>query len=332
MSVSVIIPAFDAASSLRRCVESALGQTRLPAEVIVIDDGSTDETAAVARAFGAPVRLLQQTNQGQGAARNAGLRCARGEFIAFLDADDWWDPEFLAACVAFLHEAPDAIAVSTAQRLRDVRGNETVRPVVPGAGPSARRLESFFRFWAEYDHVRTGSVLLRHEVVRRAGPQRDDLRISQDLEYWGYLATFGPWGYLPRPLWIGDSRAVAAASRGIREKYRRRRRLCPTVEAWQSRIVPRLAAADRPHFEVVRGRVAAGFAYAKIMAGRHWEALEIYRRYGAAMPCDRVVRLLGALQNLGRPAWWGGALALRLREAAIDHLRPGRPGRRVART
>jgi glycosyltransferase involved in cell wall biosynthesis len=91
--VSVVIPAFDAARFIASAIRSALAQTRPVLEVIVVDDGSRDDTAAVARAAGANV--IVQANAGPGAARNAGVRAARGEWIAFLDADDVWHPRKL---------------------------------------------------------------------------------------------------------------------------------------------------------------------------------------------------------------------------------------------
>jgi glycosyltransferase involved in cell wall biosynthesis len=89
-SVSVIIPVYNCRRYLGEAIASALGQTLPPAEVIVVDDGSTDGSAEVARAFPSPVRCTSQPHGGIGMARNLGVTLARGEFIAFLDADDIW--------------------------------------------------------------------------------------------------------------------------------------------------------------------------------------------------------------------------------------------------
>jgi glycosyltransferase involved in cell wall biosynthesis len=107
LSVSVVIPAFNHARFLAACVESALGQTLAAAEVIVVDDGSTDETQSVLERFGSRVRVLRQPNRGVSAARNAGAAASRGELIAFLDADDEWLPRKLEAQAARLQAEPD---------------------------------------------------------------------------------------------------------------------------------------------------------------------------------------------------------------------------------
>jgi glycosyltransferase involved in cell wall biosynthesis len=105
--ISVIIPVYNGAAYLANATESALRQTLAPAEVIVVDDGSTDESAAVAAAFPG-VHVLRQANAGPAAARNAGLAIARGSLLAFLDADDVWLPHKLATQVRYLHEYPEA--------------------------------------------------------------------------------------------------------------------------------------------------------------------------------------------------------------------------------
>lgn len=99
-TVSVVIPCYNGAAYLRETLESALAQTHAPLEVIVVDDGSTDDSAAIAESFGPPVRVIRQENRGESAARNVGVRASRGDWIAFLDADDLWDPCKLEAQLA----------------------------------------------------------------------------------------------------------------------------------------------------------------------------------------------------------------------------------------
>lgn len=287
ISVSVIVPAYNSETSLGRAIDSALAQEHPPHEVFVINDGSTDRTAEVARSYGNRIIFLEQENLGQGAARNEGLRRATGRFIAFLDADDLWHPGFLRHCVEFLLEHDEAIAVSTGIIVR-LWGKPERRwpPSVTDSAPSpftAGMLENFYDFWARYDHVRTGSNVIRREAIERAGLQRADLRISQDLEYWGYLTTWGKWGFIPEHLWVGDPTPVAA-SQGWMKKYSKRRSLCPSVEQWESRIVPRLTPQQWIGFQQVRGRVAANFALNKIKAGASAEAWDIVVKYGPDMP------------------------------------------------
>ncbi|HEX3110532.1 MAG TPA: glycosyltransferase family A protein, partial [Thermoanaerobaculia bacterium] len=94
-SVSVVIPSYNYARYLGEAIDSALGQTLPPLEVIVVDDGSTDDTPAVLAAYGDRIRVLRQKNAGVAVARNSGIAAARGECVAFLDADDVWLPRKL---------------------------------------------------------------------------------------------------------------------------------------------------------------------------------------------------------------------------------------------
>ncbi|QBQ54484.1 glycosyltransferase family A protein [Nitrosococcus wardiae] len=95
VNFSVIIPVYNGADTLPRALQSVLEQTYSPFEIIVVDDGSTDETAEVVRRFGDQIRYFRQENKGVSAARNAGAKAASGDWLAFLDADDWYYPDRL---------------------------------------------------------------------------------------------------------------------------------------------------------------------------------------------------------------------------------------------
>lgn len=317
-TVSVIIPAYDVAVSLGRCLDSVFLQDVHAPQVIVINDGSTDHTSEVAKSYGDRILYIEQENQGQGAARNTGLRAAQGEYVAFLDADDYWLPGFLRTCIDFLQQHPDAIAVSTGQVIKRWGHADQINPPVL-ANASANSLwkpcllDDFFRFWADQDHIRTGSAVMRRQVIEQAGYQRADLRISQDLEYWGYLATYGQWGFIPKPLWVGEP-ITAAKVKGWDKRYRQRRRLCPSVEQWEARIVPRLSSQDWPGFQKVRGRVASSYALNKILAGDDLGSRDIVVKYGDAMPKTRYTTLMHMGQRGGRGGWKMVCYLLRLRE------------------
>ncbi len=92
---SVVIPAYNRADTVGRAIQSALDQTHAPLEVLVVDDGSKDSTPEIIASFGEPVRLIRQENGGAPVARNTGIRAAKGDWIAFLDSDDYWTPEHL---------------------------------------------------------------------------------------------------------------------------------------------------------------------------------------------------------------------------------------------
>ena len=172
--VSVVIPAYNAERSLKRCVESALAQSGPTVEVIVIDDGSTDTTAKVAGAFGDQIKFMVQENAGQGAARNHGLRIATGNLLAFLDADDYWKPNFLKSCCEFLQENPAAVAVNTGFTVIHQDGTSKDYPILPSdANNTPRILEDFYEFWATHDHIRTGTALMKICLLYTSPSPRD---------------------------------------------------------------------------------------------------------------------------------------------------------------
>jgi glycosyltransferase involved in cell wall biosynthesis len=107
ISVSCIVRVFNSERYLREAVESVLGQTRPPEEIVVVDDGSTDGTPAILASYGARLRVLSQTNQGAVVARNVGLRAVRGDLVAYIDGDDLWHPEKLALQVPRFQARPE---------------------------------------------------------------------------------------------------------------------------------------------------------------------------------------------------------------------------------
>lgn len=114
MGVSVVIPLYNKAEYIRRALDSIAAQTLAPAEIIVVDDGSRDDSAAIVERYERlPVRLIRQSNAGPGAARNRGISEASGALIAFLDADDEWLPEYLETGVRLLKENPQVALISS---------------------------------------------------------------------------------------------------------------------------------------------------------------------------------------------------------------------------
>lgn len=109
-TVSVVIPAYNAAGFVGRAIESALRQTHVPLEVIVVDDGSRDATASVVQEY--PVTLIRKSNGGPASARNAGIRASRGEWIAFLDHDDAWHANKTEVQIRLAQEDVDAVCCS----------------------------------------------------------------------------------------------------------------------------------------------------------------------------------------------------------------------------
>ncbi|MGH9581479.1 MAG: glycosyltransferase family 2 protein, partial [Bryobacteraceae bacterium] len=116
--VSAIIPVYNGERRVGRAIESALGQTYPPADVIVIDDGSTDGTLSVAREY--PVTVISQANSGPGAARNAGAAIATGQWLAFLDHDDAWMPEKTARQLEYASDGSAGVIYTPRCKKEDV--------------------------------------------------------------------------------------------------------------------------------------------------------------------------------------------------------------------
>lgn len=221
--VSVVIPTYNRARLVGQAIQSALDQSYEAIEVVVADDGSTDGTAAVVATHGARVRYVRHANAGVAAARNLGLRHARGEFIAFLDSDDQWHPWKVAAQIAVLRQRPDVgmvwtdlTAVDGEGRVRAPRYLRTMYTAhqdvdVAQACGSTTRLGSL---WADapgelaeqpvyigeiYPHmflgslVHTSTVLLRRAWARQVGGFDEDMRpLGEDYPYHFRTTGLGP--------------------------------------------------------------------------------------------------------------------------------------------
>jgi glycosyltransferase involved in cell wall biosynthesis len=168
-TVSVIIPVYNGERFLAEALQSVIEQTYTPSEIIVVDDGSTDGTAAVAQAF--PVRYLYQANQGPSAARNAGVQRSSGEIIAFLDADDIWMPEKLAKQLAVLDDDERVGLVFCYQRY--FFDTEVVKPAWfrPNGPPEGEP-----SYWPS-------SWVMRRSAWEKIGPLRPDFRNGEDLDW-----------------------------------------------------------------------------------------------------------------------------------------------------
>lgn len=175
--VSVIIPAYNAGAFIRAAVESVLSQTYQDIEVLVIDDGSTDETAAVIQSFGSRLRYISQSNSGPSAARNRGILDSSGEILAFLDADDMWTPSFLELQLAALSARPDVGAVYAWAQFVDEHGQPLADSFCPGLdGVTLRRL------LLGGDSILLSAVAIRRESFQKVGVFDPALRQAEDWD------------------------------------------------------------------------------------------------------------------------------------------------------
>ncbi len=186
--VSIIIPCHNAAPWLRATLESALAQTWQDIEVIVVDDGSTDDSAAIARSF-APrgVHVQTQPNRGASAARNHGLKLARGEFVQFLDADDLLTPDKIAVQVERLQrDGMDCVATCRWARFVDDPGHPVIfeSEVFQDLDPR----DYLIMHTARQGTMHPAAWLLPRPVAERVGPWDETLSLNDDGEYFARVA------------------------------------------------------------------------------------------------------------------------------------------------
>ena len=207
--VSIVVPVFEGESYLRESLESILAQTHRTLEVIVMDDASSDSSAAIAAELAerdARVRLqIQTANVGQFANVNAGLALARGEFVGVYHADDVYDPAIVAREVAYLRAHPDAAAVFTLVVFIDADGNEFGRlDRIPPEIASAELLDYPLVLNAVLRHTSsflpTPSALVRRKVYEEVGPFRLDYGLRGDLDMWLRIARSHPLGLIREQL------------------------------------------------------------------------------------------------------------------------------------
>jgi GT2 family glycosyltransferase len=182
-SCSVIIPCYNGARFLPATLGSLLEQTRPPDEIIVVDDGSTDDSGEVASRFSPRVQLLRQTNRGESVARNAGLRAAGGEYVVFLDADDLLAPEAIERSSAAVESVPGAVAVLGVVLFTDDR-----------AVPLDHYVPTFTGFFPMIIRTNFGPPhcwFTPRNLAMRVGGFREDLVHSEDWEFWGRIALTG---------------------------------------------------------------------------------------------------------------------------------------------
>lgn len=188
--VSVIVPVFNCRNYLGRCIESALSQTHQPIEVVAVDDGSTDGSAEILASYLPRIAVIAQKNAGPSAARNNGVAHSSGEYLAFLDGDDLWDPQKTAAQIAVLKAHPKAVAVYC-----DHRSIDTEDQILgyTGALDYSRSSGWVLEDLIHGQRIKSPSlVMVRRDAFEAVGGFDTYLRYSEDYDLWLRLAVSGP--------------------------------------------------------------------------------------------------------------------------------------------
>lgn len=313
IELSIIIPVYNASKLLNRCLDSIFNQeTQYSYEVILVDDGSSDNSVELIKARKEPnIVLFQQQNAGPSVARNKGVELATGTYCAYLDADDYWMPGFIEKTVSFLEEHKECVAVNVAQRHLSVSGDH----LAPACYTEYRKpfiLDDFFSFWAANMHVCTGSVAIRTEVIRATGGMRRDLRITEDLEFWALISTYGRWGFIPELLFVSDGGDVTQ-SQGWLQKMEIRWKNAPSIADWEKRLLPQLPADLPEGYKQARGVISRNLTYCQLLSDRVKLSRQEALCYGAYFKKDAI----GKLMNLAKYTpltWWMLAKFLKYRE------------------
>lgn len=264
--VSVILPTFNRGWILAEAVESILAQTCDDFELLVVDDGSTDDTAAVLAGFEGRISLIRQENRGVSAARNTGAAAASGRLLAFLDSDDLWMPEKLAVQLAFLEDRPEVRICQTEEIW--IRNGRRVNPGRRHRKPSGDIFEASLFLCL----VSPSAVMMDRALFERHGGFDESLPACEDYDLWLRIGC-------RRPIHRID-RALVVKRGGHADQLSRR----PGLDRYRVRSLARLLESGRLTDAQHRAAAAALAAKAAVYAAgcrkrgrvdeaRHYEAL-----------------------------------------------------------
>lgn len=287
---SVIIPLYNKEREIEGTIRSVLSQTRLPDEIVVVDDGSTDRSAEIVQRIDSPlIRLVAQPNAGECAARNRAIAEARGEYLALIDADDEWEPGFLAEIEAMIGEFPGCGLYCTGFSVVSHDG------LFPARGLDRRGVVgNFFRDSAHrYIAIPSASCIPR-EVIDTVGGFPEGMKMAGDLYMWIKIARRYRVCYSPERL----ARYSKVASNRSATSYTPER----TAYSFEELYDP---AAPEEEREFI-ARAALGKALIQSVKGGTEEARRAARVFGWTKVYRRTLRKVRLLNRL--PVRWRGPL------------------------
>jgi glycosyltransferase involved in cell wall biosynthesis len=232
MLVSVIIPTYNRAKTIERAVNSVLAQTWKKTEVIVVDDGSTDQTDEILKAFGDKIHVICQQNRGPGAARNAGIQEAKGEIISFLDSDDEWLPDKTERQVKLLQATESAGVKCCVCNAKMVFSSETLTSFAsadlhprPQEGIWLNPADVLITRFLLFNQV----VAVRREALEETGYflQGNNVckNLLEDYDLALRLSLIGPWAYIADPMVVYHGDTKDSISQGATQLETHRRTL-----------------------------------------------------------------------------------------------------------
>ena len=271
--VSVVIPTFNYGRFLQRAIDSVLAQTYSPLECIVVDDGSTDETAQVLSRYGDRVQAIRQANLGVSRARNTGIRASRGDFVALLDADDAWAPAKIASQVEMLLADPELGVVGCASELVGDGGPPRAVRVrqVPRDLPDRLRRLATREAWVEGS---CSGAMVPRRVLDEVGLFDEALQAGEDWDLWLRIAARHRVGNVTSAALVSISRHGTGTCRNVEKmEYGQWTVYRSAVERWPELL-------DATTRRRIRALIHADAGGEHLHARRHRDAL---RRYLASL-------------------------------------------------
>lgn len=283
--ISVAIPLYNKEREIEATLRSVLAQSVQPREVIVVDDGSTDNGAAVVERIASPlVRLVRQPNAGVAAARNRAIQEAQGEYVALLDGDDLWREGYLAEITRLIERYPGCGAYATGFWLRSAEG------LTQGATPEKEGIVDFFRESMSRYVLTCSTATLHRTTALAAGGFPEGMKIGEDQHCWIRIARTAPVCFSPTPL----AEYVLTAQNRSASGYTPEK----TVHSFEELYDP---AAPGEVNEYI-ARAALGRALIIAAKGGRRESMHTVRFFAWAHQSRRTIRKIRFLNALPR-AW-----------------------------
>lgn len=285
-TVAIIIPAYNAAKYVAATIESALAQTLPAAQVMVVDDGCTDDTAAIAEGFGEAVWCLRQTNAGVSAARNRAAREVNADWMLFLDADDLLKPDALEKLMARASEGTFGVVYGQSEYFWDDKEDRRLhgKSVAEGAVPTATTAN----FWKSAIAT-PGAAIIRRDVYENAGGFNPEFNTAADRDLWMRIGMLAEFGFVDQPVIEKREHAANMSS----DKSRARRQAAEVqfsfLQWCDQRGLPRPAITET---EIIERNLERAMAERSLPAAE-WLCGEAEKRGLSTSAIERGRRLLG---------------------------------------
>lgn len=296
--VSIVTPSFNKGQFIEETIRSVLDQTYAEIEYIVIDGGSTDETLSILERYSDKVFWISEPDRGQSDAINKGWKMAKGEIIAYLNADDTYLPDAVGAVVSYLEAHPDTCLVYGDGILEDERGQK-LRDFI--AGPFDLDELIFCR-----NNILQPSVFFRRDLLQSIGLLDESLHLAMDLDYWIRVALVGRIDYLPRPLSAAkiyqDAKSSAFLTRYV-EDYEHILR-----NVFISPLVPQYVLRERSH---IYAYIYIKGGFDALWNGQIWLAVTYIRKGIRSNPLYSFMVGIRLAGDFGRKRFFRGAARTR---------------------